>query len=235
MPSYHTAKVISNDLIGPKIRHLKIETSEQIKFEAGQFVMMRIRDDQGEFVERAYSIANYTESGPIEFVVRITPDGKMSQLIDDLRPRTQADIKGPFGKFGLNAITAGHDKIVLIAAGVGIAPMRSIIQRSFQRRDSFPIQLFYGFRASQEFLFQQEFEKYKSSGRFSLISAISEPGENNEGSHKGYITGCLQGNIFLPDEKTQCFICGPPEMVKDCREKLYSLGFDRTQVHVEAW
>jgi len=229
---YTSAVVISNQPIGNQIRHLKIKADEPMPYEAGQFFILQLHHGSGECIERSYSVANFSNGPLIEFVVRIEAQGKMTQLIDRLTPGDQLSLKGPFGHFG--SISDSIDQLILVAGGVGISPFRSILQKSFQRKETFPIQLFYGFRTPQDFLFREELEHYTSTGRLTLIPLASEGAIDGEG-RTGFISDFLKGNIFSPKENTHCLVCGPPLMVKATKEKLLSLGFDRRQIHLEAW
>lgn len=236
MISYKTVKCVSNNLIGENVRHIILHPEEPLPFEAGQFFLVRLRDSDGELVERSYSIANYSQGDQIEFIVRIEPKGKMSTLINNFAPGDLMDVKGPFGRFGLAGLPDSAARLVLIAGGVGISPFRSILQKCFQLPDKKPIQLFYGFRTPQDFLFEAEFNEYKKTGRLEVIPCLSEGGQF-PGWEKlsGHVTDFFDGRIFGPDEGTHSLICGPPPMVKSTREKLLAMGFERSHVHVEAW
>lgn len=235
MQSFYQAEVVSNESIGKGVRYLIIKPPQALSYEPGQFFILRLRDDKGELVERSYSAANYDQSGRIEFVIRIEPDGHMSGLIDYLETGFLLDIKGPFGRFGFGSIQQPIEKLVLIAGGVGISPLRSMIQKSFSSHDDYPLQLFYGFRNPEDFLFRKELEEYSTQERFDLIPSISQAGQQDWTGNVGYITDFLEGTIFPPESGAQCCICGPPPMVKSTREKLFELGFERSAVHVEAW
>ncbi|MDP2691772.1 MAG: FAD-dependent oxidoreductase [bacterium] len=236
MSSYHLSRVLSNDLIGESVRHLVISTPEPIPYQAGQFFLMRLRDTEGNYVERSYSVANFDENGELRFVIRIDSKGHMSQLINALIPGDPVDIKGPFGHFGYQSLPELPQKLVLIAGGVGISPFYSMAQHSFLKQESFPIQLFYGFRRPDDYLFRTELEGFAEAPRLQIFPAISEEGEYPDWNGKrGYIGDCLDGDIFPPEPGTHCYICGPPVMVKATRDKLFELGFDRHHIHVEAW
>lgn len=236
MLSYEPATIVSNTVMGENVRHVIITPQSPLPFEAGQFFMIRVRDAAGELVERSYSAANFSAGEVIEFVIRIEPNGKMSQIIDTLQPGATLDMKGPFGRFGFSILPKEVERIVLIAGGVGVSPLRSMIQKSFQAHEKHPIQLFYGFRTPKDFLFQSEFEGFLRPGHFEIISSISKPADCPDWKGlTGYILNHLEGKIAGPDAGTHTLICGPPPMVKATREKLFSLGFDRQHVHVEAW
>lgn len=232
---FHSCTVISNEEVGAGVRHLIISRPEKLIYEAGQFFMLRLQDAKGTPVERSYSVANYDDSGKLEFVIRIEAQGQMTSLIDTLKEGDTIDLKGPFGRFGFGVIPQDMEKLVLIAGGVGISPLRSMVQKSFGREDSFPLQLFYGFRTADDFLFKEELMALSTQERFSIITAMSEASDTDPSAPIGYISDFLEGQVFTPDANTHACICGPPPMVKATRAKLYELGYGRGNVHVEAW
>ncbi|MDF2379117.1 MAG: FAD-binding oxidoreductase [Candidatus Gracilibacteria bacterium] len=230
--TFHTADVISNESVGEHVRYLVITPPTSFEYHPGQFFILRLRDANGENVERSYSAANWDDSGQLQFVVRIEEHGQMSSLIDKLENGDQIDIKGPFGRFG--DVPDDTKKLILIAGGVGISPIRGILQKTVKNQDDFPVQVFYGFRTGDDFLFQDEIMTAAEAERVSVIPAISEADAEWTGN-TGYIHESLEGTVVEPGEGVHAYICGPPPMVKAARQKLYDLGFERGAVHVEAW
>lgn len=226
---FQSALIVSNVSIGESVRHVILKPVAPLPYQPGQFFIVRLKDEQGEHIERSYSAANWGTSGTLEFVVRIEPHGKMSGLIDHLKTDDKIEIKGPFGKFG--ELHAETKKIVLIAGGVGISPIRSMIHQWDRDGKQRNAQLFYGFRTTKDFLFREELEAYQD---LEILPSISEEDPNWSGA-KGFIHEQLMGNVFPAESTTDAFICGPPVMVKAAREKLLELGYERKQIHVEAW
>lgn len=236
LPQYQTARVLINTLLNAGVRHIKICPHSPFPFIPGQFFLLRLRGKDGEYVERSYSAANFSSGDILEFVIRIEPHGKMSALIDQLKTNDVLDIKGPFGKFGFQSVPEDFRKLALVAGGVGIAPFRSMLQRMQSRDITAKIQLFYGFRTPNDFLFQSELEGMKRNFPFSIITAISEVKQPSSWTgHQGYIADFLSPTIFPPDHYTYALLCGPPPMVKTAREKLAAIGYAKTHIHLEAW
>lgn len=236
IPQYQPAIVLDNSSLQTSVRHLTLGVSESLGFIPGQFFLLRLKGLDGEFVERSYSAANFNDGKTLEFIIRIESKGKMSGLINQLKPNDIIDIKGPFGRFGFQSLPNDFKKLVLIAGGVGIAPFRSMLKKILNDMVKNPIQLFYGFRTPEDFLFQSELEAMKRDLPLSFTTAISE--ESDSGSwtgHRGYIADFLSPTIFPPDHHTYALLCGPPPMVKAAREKLSALGYAKTHVHLEAW
>jgi len=232
---YFPATVLSNDLIGEHVRYLKISLEEAIPYQPGQFFMLRLRNALGDYVERSYSVANDSQGDLFEFVIRIEPHGQMSSIINTLVPGDRFDLKGPFGRFGISSLPAECSRLVLIAGGVGISPLRSMLLRSLREGALYGLQLFYGFRTPKDFLFREELEKFAKEQGLDLIVSVSEEPQEPWSGKQGFITDHLGDHMGEPNPGVQSFICGPPLMVKSSREKLFALGFDRRQVHVEAW
>lgn len=232
LPSFVSVTVLSNELIGASIRSLKVRSTEALSYHPGQFFILRMRDEAGEAVERSYSAANWTTGEQLRFVIRIETHGHMSGLIDRLQEGDTFDIKGPFGTFG--EVSAETQKLVMIAGGVGISPIHSMLQHWHEHGQQVPAQLFYGFRSGRDYLFREELEGYARQGKLRIFTAVSEADPEWTGA-KGYIHELLEGRVFAPEATTEAYICGPPPMVKAAREQLYELGFERKMVHVEAW
>ena len=147
MSAYLQASVLSNQSIGEQVRHLIITGDALPAYEPGQFFLLRMRDAKGELVERSYSAANWGVSDRLELVVRIESKGHMSGLIDSLEVGDHVDLKGPFGRFGLQSLEDPAQRLVFIAGGVGLSPLRSMLQKAAGEGFPVPIQLFYGFRS----------------------------------------------------------------------------------------
>ncbi len=220
-------------MIGDQVRYLVLRPETPISYLPGQFVMLRLKNADGNLVVLSFSLANWDDSGQLEFVIRIDPKGQMTPLIDELQAGEQIDVKGPFGHFGAE-MDDRCNKVVFIAGGVGISPLRGLALKAFADKSSFPMQLFYGFRSGSDYLFQSELEQLATDERLELYPAISEEDPAWEGA-TGYIHENLDGKIFKAAEGVHCFICGPPLMVKATRNQLLEMGFERSAIHVEAW
>lgn len=232
-PAYHHAQLLSNTLVGEQVRHVVIRPDQALPYQAGQFFLLRLRHpESGEYVERSYSAANFGDGTSIEFVIRIEAKGQMTSLIDNLKEGESIDIKGPFGRFGLSELPEDAKALVLIAGGVGISPLRSMVQQLCSSDSEIPIQLFYGFRTPDDFLFQSELESIDS---LQVVTSISEEAPPGWTGNRGFITEHLEETLLSAGPQVHAFICGPPPMVKATRQKLFDLGYDRGNVHVEAW
>src|SRR4029453_18184911 len=87
---------------------------------------------------RSFSMANTSsrETGHLEFVIKIYPDGLFSGFLDSgLTVGDRLDLTGPFGVFTLRE---GEDDLIFLGGGAGMAPilslLRSMAERGIKRR-----------------------------------------------------------------------------------------------------
>jgi propane monooxygenase reductase subunit len=171
-----TAEVVSKDAVTHDMRHLILRMIEpaEIKFFPGQYMDIAI---PGTDAVRSFSMANTSsrESGLLEFVIKVYPDGKFSEfLAETLAEGDRLDITGPFGVFTLRE---GDNDLVFVGGGAGMAPilalLRTVSERGLTRKATF----FYGARTKKDLCFEAELHELEEKlADFRYIPALSEPG-----------------------------------------------------------
>ena len=119
------------------MRHLVVRLIEpaSIKFFPGQYVDFHV---PGTEETRSFSMANISslESGQLEFVIKVYPNGLFSEFLDTgVKPGDRLDITGPFGVFTLR--DAPDSDLVFVGGGAGMAPILALL-RSMASRGSRP-------------------------------------------------------------------------------------------------
>ncbi len=140
------AVVESIDAVTHDLRHLVLRLVEpaELRFFPGQYVDIAI---PGTDETRSFSMANTSsrESGRLEFVIKVYPDGLFSHFLDTrLAVGDRLDLTGPFGVFTLRE---GYDAdLVFVGGGAGMAPilslLRSMAERGIRRKATY----YYGAR-----------------------------------------------------------------------------------------
>jgi propane monooxygenase reductase component len=218
-------EVVANDNVTHDMRHLVVKLVEptSIKFFPGQYVDFAV---PGSEETRSFSMANISslESGQLEFVIKIYPDGLFSGFLDtQVQPGHRLDISGPFGVFTLRD-NPGAD-LVFLGGGAGMAPilalLRSMADRGIDRKATF----YYGARRRRDLCFEDELRKLEETlPNFQYIPALSEPTADDDWDGEvGLITEVLcrrEGNLAHAD----AYVCGPPPMVEAALELLPGLG-----------
>ncbi|MQA63005.1 MAG: 2Fe-2S iron-sulfur cluster binding domain-containing protein [Actinophytocola sp.] len=224
-------KVVSNENVTHDMRHLVLRLVEpaSVKFFPGQYMDIAV---PGTEHTRSFSMANTSslESGQLEFVIKVYPDGLFSKFLDTgVSVGDRLDITGPFGVFTLReSVSAG---LVFVGGGAGMAPilslLRSMAERDIQRTATF----YYGARRRRDLCFEKELRELEESlPGFKYVPALSEPDDADEWDGEvGLITDVVQrmaGDLTGAD----AYVCGPPPMVEAAVELLPALGVAEDRV-----
>jgi 3-phenylpropionate/trans-cinnamate dioxygenase ferredoxin reductase subunit len=200
-------------------------------FSPGQFAWLRLRRSvTGE--EHPFTIASSPHlPGRVEFTIRNA--GDFTRGIGRLRPGQPVWVDGPHGSF-----TSDDDScegVVMIAGGVGITPMMSMVRAAADRRDPRPHRLVVVARSSADLLFRQELGVLRESLDLEVTEVLRRPHAGWEG-HTGEINiGLLTGVLGADDEHDNLdyFLCGPGGLVHDALTALEALGVPNHRVHTE--
>ncbi len=154
--------------------------------------------------------------------------GKVTSALYRLREGAEVGVRGPFGNgFSLKAF-AGRD-VLLVAGGLGMAPLRGLLQALLTRRDLVgEISLLYGARDQETLLFKEELLSLAEAGelglRFSVDFATELPWTEDAFICKvGLVTELLADLQFVP-QNTAAAICGPPSLYSCVPQELAELG-----------
>ena len=118
------------------------------------------------------------ESGLLEFVIKVYPDGHFSRfLAEKVAEGDRLEITGPFGVFTLRE---GDNDLVFVGGGAGMAPilslLRSMAERGLDRKATF----FYGARTKKDLCFEAELHALEEQlPNFKYVPALSEPGDDD--------------------------------------------------------
>src|ERR1700740_2186796 len=105
---------------------------------------------------RSFSMANTSsrESGQLEFVIKIYPDGLFSHFLDtQLAVGDQLSLTGPFGVFTLRD---SDEDLVFVGGGAGMAPILSLLRSMAERGISRKATYYYGARGRRDLCFAAE-------------------------------------------------------------------------------
>ena len=225
----------------PHVANYKdFDVEEEYREDWDKYNVWRYVSKVDEPVTRAYSMANYPEEkGTIMLNVRVasppprapegTPPGKMSSFIFNLKPGDEVTISGPFGEFYAKET---DNEMCFIGGGAGMAPMRSHIFDQFRRlKTKRKVTYWYGARSLREAFYQEDFDAIqKDFDNFKWHLAMSEPlPEDNWTGLTGFIHQVLHDEYLKnhpAPEDIEYYLCGPPLMLKACREMLDSLGVE---------
>lgn len=166
----------------------------------------------------------------LEFSIKAL--GDFTNTIKDVKPGTKAFLDGPYGVFTTERYwdSAGF---VLIAGGIGITPMMSMLITACDRKDDRPFLLIYASRSWEDITFRKELDALKDQVDLTIIHVLRKPPEDWSGE-TGYVDKeLLERYIPIHRGTRQYFICAAPKMMDQVEAALHDLGVPVTNVHME--
>jgi ferredoxin-NADP reductase/DMSO/TMAO reductase YedYZ heme-binding membrane subunit len=194
---------------------------------AGQYINLHLTID-GKRVNRSYTIASSpTRNAYCEISVKRAPDGYGSKhLHETWREGLRVKVSAPAGKFHF----AGHesDRIVLVAGGIGITPMMSVVRSLTDRGWPGQIYLLFSVRQGTDVVFREELAYLQA--RFANLHVqiidTSKSGHITRETIERFVPGLATGPVML---------CGPDRMMTAMRELLVGMGVPDAEIHQEAF
>jgi predicted ferric reductase len=205
---------------------------EGLTFDAGQAAWLTLGDSPFVIEEHPFSFSSSAEqTETLEFTVREL--GDFTYTVGSIAAGTRAYVDGPYGTIGLSCL--GDCGCVLIAGGVGSAPLMSIMRTLADRHDERPVLLFYGSRTWDEVIFREELDALENRLNLRVVHVLERPPDGWSGE-VGYITAEVLER-HLPDDRSrlQYLICGPPSMIRLVERSLRHLGAPRKRIHTELY
>lgn len=142
----------------------------------------------------------------------------------------QITIRGPYGNgFPVDTDFAGKD-LVFVAGGIGLAPLRSVINYVRYYRSRYgTVDIVYGARSKDDLVdYQEIIDEWMQEDGINVHLTIDNPQEGWDG-HVGFVPNYVKELGF--DTSKTVVMCGPPIMIKFTLAGLLELGFDKTQVY----
>ena len=151
------------------------------------------------------------------------------------RPGILVDIEGPLGSFTLPDAFE-QPRVLFVAGGTGIAPVRAMLDHMLRRDPSRKISLLYSTRRSDEFAFIDELRAHAAVGRIELHQTVTrdESGSSWEGG-RGRIGRSHFDTVLHDPAATLCVVCGPPALVTESVATLRELGVPAASIRTEGW
>lgn len=219
----------------------------EFREEWDRFDLWRFRSVVSEPVERAYSMANYPlEKGILLFTIRVAfppdyrediPPGKMSSWLFNLKPGDMVTASGPYGEFFARDT---DNEMCFVAAGAGMAPMRShIFDQLLRLKSKRKMTFWYSARNMKEAFYVDEFDRLAAENpNFEWHLVLSEPRpEDNWTGPVGLVRHKVLRKLYLEKhpapEDIEYYLCGPDVMNKAVIAMCLDMGVDRDNVMLD--
>ena len=212
----------------PDVKTFRVLTPDGVKpFDhmPGQCAMLSIPG----VGEAMFSITSSpTNKDYMEFSIKKC--GCLTEWLHAMDIGQQITIRGPYGKpFPVETELKGKD-LLFIAGGIGLAPLRSVINYVRDNRENYgSVQIVYGARSKDDLVdYNEILTEWMADDGVEVNLTIDREQEGWDG-HVGFIPNFVKE--LNPDLKKTVLMCGPPVMIKFTLQGLMELGFEKTQVY----
>jgi NAD(P)H-flavin reductase len=157
--------------------------------------------------------------------------GAITRVLGRLQPGATVGVRGPFGRGWPVAAAAGSD-VVIIAGGLGLAPLRPAIYQLLAEREKYGnVCIYYGARTPEDMLYIDQLHQWR--GRFDLtVDVIVDRAQTDSGwTGKVGVVTRLIGDDFDPLH-TVALVCGPEVMMRFAIKTLNQHGVADEQIYV---
>ena len=212
------------------------ENGKIFRYLPGQFGFVRIYGDGISGEEHPFSLTSEPTNKEI-ISMTIKNLGDWTADVQRIKPGSRALLTAPYGRF--SPLLYPKDKaVVLIAGGVGITPMLSILRYFYKNDRDRKVMLFWGINSMSEMICPDEFAAFQQGMKnFTLIPVVAKQ-EDYDGE-KGFITnGLLErviGSYIGSMHDAQYYVCGPAVMQSKVIKGLCSKGIDKKHIHFESF
>ncbi|MCK4935248.1 MAG: FAD/NAD(P)-binding protein [Elusimicrobiales bacterium] len=202
---------------------IKLDDGE-LGHEPGQFIQVEMLG-VGEVPISVSSSS--TKKGSFELCVRAA--GRVTNYMQTLDKGAIVTIRGPFGKPFPTKEMEGKD-LVFIAGGLGIVPLRSMINYAMDNRDKYgKIDIALGCRTPKDILFKEEIERWENMEGINFSYTVDKCDDPAWKGNTGLITTLIPG-LEIDPAKTYAVVVGPPIMYKFVIAELLKKKIPTTQI-----
>ncbi|GLU09747.1 hypothetical protein SLE2022_265900 [Rubroshorea leprosula] len=180
------------------------------------------------YVIRPYTpISDPDAKGYFDLLIKVYPEGKMSQHFASLKPGDVVEVKGPIEKLRYTPNMKKH--IGMIAGGTGITPMLQVIEAILKNPDdNTQVSLLYANISPDDILLKQKLDILATSHpNLKVFYTVDNPSKNWKGG-SGYVSkDMVVKGLPAPGDDTLILVCGPPGMMNHIsgnKAKDYSQG-----------
>jgi len=204
---------------------------DRLPARAGQFLQWRFLDGPGFTRAHPYSLSAAPDGRTLRITAAHAGDGSSS--LAALRPGTKVAIEGPYGRLHEGVRT--RRKVLLMASGIGITPMRALLEELNQRPGD--VTLVYRTRSEQDHILVDELSALANSrgARFFVVTGPRAKGRESwlpqHAAHLGDVQALRQLVPDLPAHDV--FICGSPGWMDAAEAAVTGAGVPSQNIHIE--
>jgi len=229
----YTISKIIKELPGTWSIHLKPSGHAGLDFNAGQVAWLNINSSPFTLHRNPFSISGSAHhKDTLRFSIKNL--GDFTKSVGELKGGETVYVDGPYGNFSIDNPQTKKG-LVLLAGGIGIAPIMSILTTLADKKDTRAVTMFYGNYDDENIIFFDEIKKLKKKLDLS-VTHVLEIASKKVKSDVGFISKeILERDIPKNRDELFYFICGPLPMIEAMEAYLKALGIHRRQITSEKY
>jgi len=206
---------------------------DKFRFNAGQFVLLRVLTKELRWQVHPFSMSAIPDNEHVRFTVKVL--GDYTEKLVKIAPGVQLMMDGPLGVF--TAAISNKPKSMMIAAGSGITPIRSLMEQLAKDRPGQDMVLIYGNKTKEDIIFQDELAALAEKYTFPIHHFLSREERDEPGYHHGRMNITELAKIVPDLLEREVYMCVPREMMKELRDDLIQQGIPPANIYAEefAW
>lgn len=230
----YVVELAASETVAENIKTLsfRLADGESLSFKPGQYMQV-FYQLPWEKVVRAYSVSSDPAvTGSFSLDVQRVEGGLVSNMLHQLQPGSKIEVCGPFGEMYLRPEDMSRP-VILVAGGVGLAPLRAIVEKL--RNEGFiqPVTLFHGARSRKNLYCEEYFKGLAhESENFRYFPALSNPMiEEGWTQARGMVHEVIEKTEIPP--ASSAFICGPAPMMQAVTKVLVAKGIASDRIFTD--
>lgn len=227
-PRRYNARITGIDDVAPDTRvlQLALENRQRLPFAAGQYALL----SAGGHDARPFSIASTPDAAQLEFHIRSAGQGLSDFLVGAAQLGTDIAIEAPFGA---SHWRASDRPLLALAGGLGVAPIKAILETQLAAAGSPPCHLYWGVRTADQLYLDHVFRTLAHKHpRFSYIPVLSDAADITYRS--GFISDAVSAD-FDTLAGFDIYMAGPPPMVAATLPALLHHGAESDHIFTDTW
>ncbi len=210
-----------------RVLRVDIAGGARFDFQAGQYAFLEADGHD----PRAFSIASEPDENHLEFHIRNAGKGFSAHAIEKLTKGARVTVRGPYGT---NVWRDDGRPLLMLAGGIGIAPMKAILQAHLHARKQSEAVLYWGARdRTQLYLDPYLREVMKNNPAFKYVPVLSDDASATD-IRTGFIGQAIQAD-FKTLAGYSIIMAGPKPMIDATAPVLLALGAEKDHIFSDAF
>jgi predicted ferric reductase len=199
----------------------------RFEIEAGQFAIWRFLDAKRWWQAHPFSISAVPDGRRLRITVKNS--GDFTGGVHALKPGTPVLIDGPFGKF---TERPANSKVLLIAGGIGITPVRPLAEE--MAADGFDVRVLYRAHGEGDLVFKKEMDAL--TARYGIrVDYLVTQSAGRQSSRESWFSPSTMRRLVPDIGDRVVYMCGPSRMMATVSSSLEAVGVPAERIRTEVF